>query len=285
LAAHRAAPTLAYALVLSAFGVCGLLPAKSAHAAVEHELARVNHQVITLEEFNRRYQESLKFFPPGAAPTKKAVLEDMIKRDLGVQEAKKDGLERDPGVIDRMNTVLFQALVEKKLGQEFNDVDVSDQDARDFYQKNPEIRTSQIFVPVAIKGKGSNEAQARATIQKIYDEHIRPGKESFAEVAQRFSQDPSAQMGGDLGYQTKDRADPAYYAAATALRPDHVSGIVRTPYGFHIIKLTAIRPWEETDHGQAKRSLIEARRNELFNKYMASLRAQASVSVHSELLK
>jgi peptidyl-prolyl cis-trans isomerase C/peptidyl-prolyl cis-trans isomerase D len=263
----------------------GLLLCFAPRLSVGAELARVNNQVISLEDFNKQYQESLKFFPPGAAPSKKAVLDDMIKRDLGVQEAKKAGLERDPAVVDRLNTVLFQALVEKKLGKEFSDIEVSDQEARDFYAKNPEIRTSQIFIPVPAKAKLADDKAARATIQRIYDEHIRPGKESFAEVAQRFSRDPSAQMGGDVGYQTKDRTDPAYYDAAAALSPDHISGIVRTPYGYHIIKLTARRSWDDTDHNQAKRLLVERRRTELFNRYMDSLRARASVTVHSDLLK
>ncbi|MDR3607479.1 MAG: peptidylprolyl isomerase [Oligoflexia bacterium] len=264
----------------------GLAVFAVAHAANATELARVNNQVITLEEFNKQYQESLKFFPAGAAPSKKAMLDEMIKRDLGVQEAKKEGLDRDPIVMDRINTVLFQSLVERKLAKTFENITISDEEAREFYDRNPEIRTSEIFVAVKPKAKPAEEQAARATIQKIYDEQIRPGKISFAEAAQRFSQDPSAQSGGDLGYQTKDRADPTYYAAAVALKtPGRVSGIIRSPYGYHIIKLTAIRPWDETDHSLVKRVLVEQRRTEAFVRYMDGLRARARVSIQSELLK
>src|SRR5689334_9211877 len=86
--------------------------AKAIEAATE--LARVNGTVISLEDFNKKYRENLKFFQ-FKAPTRKSVLDDLIKRELGIQQAKKEGLDKDPEVIDRMNTVLYHALLDKNL--------------------------------------------------------------------------------------------------------------------------------------------------------------------------
>ena len=108
---------------------------------------------------------------------------------------------------------------------------------------------------------------------------------SFAEIAQRFSEGPAAPMGGDIDYQTRDKLDPSYYETAVALQPGRVSNIIRTQYGFHIIKLTAVRPWEEVDKGQVKRMLFDERRAQIFEKYMTQLRTQAKVTVHNDLLK
>lgn len=270
-------------LIVGLAVVTGVVAVKAVEAATE--LAKINNQVITLEDFNKRYQENLKFFQANT-PTKKGVLDDLIKRELAIQEAKKMGLDKDPEVIDRMNTVLYHALLDKKLSKDFDAIHVSDDEAKAFYAKNPEVRTSHIFVAVAPGAKPDEVAKAKARIQKIYDEHVRPGKEGFPEIAQHWSEGPAAQMGGDIGYQTKDKLDPKYYEEAVALRsPGKVSGIVRSQFGFHIIKLTAVRAWEDTDRPLVKRLVVEKRREEIFDRYMGQLRNQARVSVHPELLK
>jgi peptidyl-prolyl cis-trans isomerase D len=93
-------------------------------------------------------------------------------------------------------------------------------------------------------------------------------------------------MGGDIDYQTRDRLDPTYYETAVKLgSPGKVSGIVRSQFGYHIIKLTAIRRWEEVDKAQIKRLVFEEQRSKIFEKYMAELKNKASVSVRSELIK
>lgn len=247
------------------------------------ELARVNNTVITLEEFNKKYRENLKFFQL-KPPTKRAVLDDLVKRELGIQKAKQLGYDKDPEVIDRMNTVLYNALLEKNLSKDFEAIQISDSEAQEYYQRNPEIRTSHIFIALRPGATPAEQKQAYDRIKKIYDEHVLPQKMSFAEVAQRFSEGPAALIGGDLDYQTRDRLDPAYYDAAVKLSPGKVSGIVRTQFGYHIIKLTAIHSWDEVDRTVAKRMKFEERRSQIFEKYIGSIRAQSKVATHPELI-
>ncbi|MFZ9595156.1 MAG: peptidylprolyl isomerase [Bdellovibrionia bacterium] len=255
-------------------------------AQASTELAKINGTTITLEEFNKRYKDNLKFFQL-KAPTKKNVLEDLIKRELGIQEAKTMGLDKDPEIRDRMDTLLFHALLEKKLTAEFEKIHISDEQAKRFYERNPEIRTSHIFVALRPDASASDQKAALEKITKIYqDQHIADGKAIFSEVAQQFSEGPSAPMGGDMDYQTRDRLDPAYYEAALKLKsPGKVSGIVRTLFGYHIIKLTAIRPWDDTDKLQVKRMAFEEEKGKIFEKYMGELRSAAKVSVRSDLIK
>jgi parvulin-like peptidyl-prolyl isomerase len=260
-----------------------MIPGVSAHAATE--LAKINGATISLEEFNQRYQDNLKFFQ-FKAPSRKAVLEDLIKRELAIQEARKLGLDKDPVVIERMNTVLYQALLEKKLAKEFEQIKISDDEAKAYYSKNPEIRTSTIFIALAPNASPEEVKKATDRLRQIQNEQLKPGKMTFAEVAQRFSEGPAASMGGDIDFQTRDKLDPAYYDAALALRtPGKVSEIVRTPFGLHLIKLAAVRSWDETDRGQVKRMIFEERRAQIFEKFMGQLRTQAKVNVRSDLLK
>ena len=249
------------------------------------ELARINGTVITLEDFNKKYRDNLKFFQ-FKSPDKKGVLDDIVKRELGIQEARRLKLDRDPEVIDRMNTVLYHALLDKKLTKDFEAIQVSDSEAKDFYARNPEIRTSHIFVGVRPDAPAVEAKRAYDKIKKIDDVYLKDGKMTFAEVAQRFSEGTAAPMGGDLDYQNKDKLDPVYYDTALKLKtPGKVSGIIRTPFGYHIVKLTAIRSWEETDKAQTKRMVFDERRAQVFEKYVDGLRKQSKLVIHSELLK
>lgn len=248
------------------------------------EVAKVNGKVITLEEFNKKYQALLPLYQ-NKTPTKQAVLEDIVKRELGVQEAKKQGLEKDADVQEEINTVLYQALLRKQLAKDFEKISITDTDARAWYNKNPEIRTSHIFVPLAPGATKEEEASAYARIKEIQNKELRSGK-SFAEVAQKFSEGVAAPMGGDIDYQSKSQLDPAYYSAALALRtPGKVSGIVRSQFGLHLIKLTAIRPWSEVDPAAIRQEVFNERKQTLFDNYMKGLRSRAQVTVKNDLVK
>lgn len=254
----------------------------SAHAI---PLATVNGTEISLETFNQKYEESKKFFHFGA-PTKKAVLDDMIKRELAVQEARRMGLEKDPQVIDRINTVLYHSLLEKQLSKQVEKMDVSAEEAKSYYQENPEIRTSHIFVSAPNGASAADEAKAFEKMKQIQDKHLKPGKLSFAEVAQKYSEGSVAAMGGDLDFQTEDKLDPTYYRTAVKLgRPGAVSGIIRSAFGYHIIKLTAIHSWNEVNQGTIKRLVFEKKKKRLFDQYMATLQNKAKVTTKAELLK
>lgn len=271
-------PALFSTAAIFAFALANGFPALAAT-----ELARINNRVITLEEFSKRYQESAKFFQL-RAPSKKGVLDDLIKREIGIQEAKRLGLDKDPEIVERMNVVLYNALLEKKLSAEFEKIHISDDEAEAFYSKNPEIRTSQLFVAMKPDATAKDEKEGMERIRKM-EEELRSGK-GFAEVAQRLSDGPSAPTGGDMDYQTKERLDPLYYAEALKLKSvGSVSRIFRSPFGFHIVKLTGRKTWEQVDHAHVKRQVFAQRRLDIFEKYMKTLRQQAKVTVKEDLLK
>ncbi len=258
----------------------------AAAAVAATELARINGTVITLEEFEGKYKENLRFFTY-KSPTKKNILDDLIRRELGVQEAKKAGVDKDSDVIERINTVLYHSLLDKKLASKFETIQISDKEVEQYYKSNPEVRTSHIFAQVRFDANAAQEKAALDKIKKIQGllaDAIKKGK-TFAEVAHEYSEGVAAATGGDIDYQTKDRLDPAYYAAATKLKIGATSDIVRTQFGYHIIKLTSVREFKDIDKGHYKRIIFDERRAKIYDAFMDDLRKKSKVSVNYNLLK
>ncbi len=82
-------------------------------------------------------------------------------------------------------------------------------------------------------------AAARKKIEQILAE-AKKGSD-FVELAQKYSEGPSAPKGGELGFLPRGRLVKSFEEAAFALKPGETSNVVRTHYGFHIIKLEARR--------------------------------------------
>lgn len=260
-----------------------LASASVALAAVE--VARVNDKVITDDYLNSRFEEAVRA-NPAAYTNKKEFLQELIKKEVAVQEARRLGLDKDPAVQDQMNTVLFQALLDKQMAQKIDAIRVTDDEAKSFFERNPEIRTSHIFIGVKPGATKEEEKASFDRIKDIRDKHLKDPKQSFAEVAQRFSESPAAPMGGDIDYQTRDRLDPAYYNAAVKLKtPGKISDIVRTPAGYFIIKLSGIRTWAEADRAKFKRIVFEQKRAKALDGWLNSLVSRAKTSINTKAIR
>ena len=94
-----------------------------------------------------------------------------------------------------------------------------------------------------------------ASLKKVNDVYTRiKNGEDFSKLATEVSQDPgSAAKGGDLGFFDRRRMVQPFDSAAFSLKVGEVSSPVRTPYGWHIIKVTEIKEYPEFD--KAKENL------------------------------
>lgn len=128
-----------------------------------------------------------------------------------------------------------------------NKVSVSDQEVGEFYEENknqfidnPKINASHILIQVP---DGADEARIKESSDRISDlkEQLDDGAD-FAELAKLHSEDSSAAKGGELGYFEKGVMVAPFEKAAFGLDVGEVSDIVRSPYGFHIIKLNDRKP-------------------------------------------
>jgi parvulin-like peptidyl-prolyl isomerase len=240
------------------------------------EAARVNDHVITVDQVTARVVEQAH---AGQIVSRKQALEDLIRKDVAVDEAKRLKIDQDPVVQDRINGVLFTSLLEKRVDPEFNRSTLSDAEAKAWYQKNPEIRTSQIFVALSPDASADEEQRATAKLNQAMAD-IKSGKMSFAEAAQKFSEDPTSTLGGDMDYRGKDRLDPSYYRAALKIgKIGDTIGPVRTAFGLNLIRLTGKHTWSESNRILNKKVIMEERRVELANRYLNDLRQKAKVTI------
>jgi peptidyl-prolyl cis-trans isomerase D len=165
---------------------------------------------------------------------------------------------------------------ELSLAQLAAKVTVSDAQLKAYYEdqktKTPERfiqpeqrQVSHILLTVPTpKDDAAVKAKAEAILKRAQS------GEDFAKLAKEFSQDPgSAQQGGDLGFSERKAWAPPFADAAFSMKVDEIRGPVKTQFGYHILKLAAIRPATVKTFEQSKQDLAtEYRRSEaekLFN--------------------
>jgi peptidyl-prolyl cis-trans isomerase C len=107
--------------------------------------------------------------------------------------------------------------------------------------KHPaQIRVSRILIRLSEQATAAERDAAQQRAGALLA-RLHSGAD-FAQLARENSQDPaSAPNGGDVGYVASGEMDPAFEQQAAQLAPGAVSGVVRTPYGFEIIKVTGRR--------------------------------------------
>ncbi len=135
-----------------------------------------------------------------------------------------------------------------------------------------QIRASHIL----LKTEGKDEAAVKAKAEDVLNQAKVPGAD-FAALATKYSEDESnAKIGGDLDFFGRGRMVPEFDTAAFALAPGQISDLVKTDYGFHIIKLT--------DKKAATVRKLDDVKDQLTTQ-IASERAQAQATTIAETMR
>lgn len=246
-------------------------------------VAQVGKKSITLEDFNKKYNEvrSQTINPP----TKDQFLEDLVRYEVGVQEAEKRKLQNDPIVQDRFNQEMYKALLEKDLGQRIQKIQVSDAEMKAWYARNPELRTSHILIEFKAGATPQQVAEAKKRATEIYDE-VKKSKRPFEELVKLYSDDAlSKQVGGDIGWQSRITLVPNYYDAVANLKVGDITGLIETQFGFHIIKLTGRRSFENANKRQIRAAVFDEKRKQIFNDYFDKLKKAYPIKENRNLIK
>ncbi len=124
---------------------------------------------------------------------------------------------------------------------------MTDEEIATFYAENPQmfVTEEQVHARHIIYSAGEDAdadtvVNARANAEEARKRAI--AGEDFAELAKELSEGPSAPNGGDLGFFVYQQMVPPFAEAAFALEPGGISEVVRTNFGFHVIKVEEKRP-------------------------------------------
>ncbi len=248
-------------------------------------LAEVNGTTITTGDFKKE----LANLPPYLKPMtetpdgKKEMLETMVIRELILQQANKDGVDKSPIVAEKLaelkKRLVVEAFLKKKVEEQAN---ISDPDLQKFYDENKEkfksddqIKASHILM--------KDEKTAQSVLAKI------KAGGSFEELAKQNSMDSAAAKGGDLGWFGKGSMLPEFEKVAFSLKEGELSGIVKTKFGYHIIKLTGKRPAGQRQFAevkdQIKAALLPSKQQEVFQKLKDDLKKSSKYTIKEDVLK
>lgn len=107
----------------------------------------------------------------------------------------------------------------------------------------------------------TSESEARRKINHV-QERLKVG-DDFAALAKLYSQDGSAQKGGDLGWLYPGDTVPAFEQAINALKIGEISGPVQSPFGFHIIQVLERRTTDVSADRQRQRAMMALRQRKM----------------------
>jgi parvulin-like peptidyl-prolyl isomerase len=260
----------------------GLAFSLSAFAQKDTDVvATVGNKKITLGEFNKKYKEVTSQVITNV-PSRKVFLEDLIRYEMGLQEAKKRKLENDPMVQDRLNQELYKGLLEKELGQKVQENKVM----KAYYAKNPQIRVSDILIEVKPGATQQQREEAKKRATEILGEVLK-SKRPFEELVRLYSDDLTTKnLGGDIGWQSRLTLIPAYYDVTLKMKLNEITtNLVETPFGYHIFKLTGKRSYEEATKREIRMAVFDEKRKVLFDAFFANLKKQYPVNVNSKLVE
>lgn len=194
------------------------------------------------------------------------------------------------------NTEAFKVSTKIKVGylrlrpQDFaSKVKVTDKEAEEYYNNNlekfskeKEVKASHILIKTTRDDNAAGIEDKRKKTNEIRDKIIKG--DDFASLAKEFSDDTSnADNGGDLGYFSKGRMIKSFEEAAFSMEVGEISEIVRSTFGFHIIKVTDIKESHIQSLEEVKPRIITTVTSEKA-KMMALQKAQkmADLSVKDE---
>ena len=198
------------------------------------------------------FESAVKTLPPEYAqfatgPGKRQFAEDYLRMKMLAAQGMKAGLDKDPEVIRQMNLMRENLVANAQLSRIEKGIAVSDADLQKAYDANKKeyetVKARHILVafkgspvPLPAGKKELTEEEAKAKAEALRKQIVAGG--NFEEIAKTESDDTgSGANGGDLGAFRFEQMVPEFATAAFAAKKGEVTPVVRTQFGYHVIKV------------------------------------------------
>jgi peptidyl-prolyl cis-trans isomerase C len=244
----------------------------------EGVVALVNGRPITQTEFEARWGElaeatKTRYEKEGG---KRRFLDELITRELLMQEARKLGLDQNDAIRDRAQRYREQLILDELLKDRIKTkIELSNEELDAFYEQHAQelltplkVRVSQMLLP---------DISAAKDLEK----QINQGGH-FAQFAQRYSIDEKSKAkGGDLGPYRKDLVVPEVDEVIQTLKPGFVSAPIKTDAGYYLVMVSSL----DTEIIQAdvavrerlRQELLNEKRRKRFDDVIVDIRAKATI--------
>ena len=183
------------------------------------------------------------------------------------------------------NNLLRQALFTRIA----ESVSINGAEVLEFFNKNRErynepekVRASHILIRVPADAKPEVVKEKKKLAQSVRKKALKKGAD-FGEIAEEYGEDPTKQRGGDLGFFPRGRMVKPFEEAVWSLKTGQVSKVVRTQFGFHIIKKTdfakaTTKKFEEVSE-QLEKGLLARKRNQTIRETLEKWKNEAEIEL------
>lgn len=185
---------------------------------------------------------------------------------------------------------LLMAASQELYDKEVRDKVISEREAKKYWKHlDKEVKASHILITLKNNASETEQNQAKARIDSIYQVVTKPNTD-FNAIAAQTTQDMSARN-GDIGYFRWGQMVDLFQETAWKMKSGEISKPVKTDYGWHIIKVTDIRKIERFPYDRMRdeiyRRLMGIHREKMIEKaqtFLEKLRKQYKVELKKENL-
>ncbi|MDA1476030.1 peptidylprolyl isomerase [Bacillus changyiensis] len=241
-------------MVIAAVTATSILTLSACKGGDSEVVAETKYGNITKEDLYKELKDRYGANGISIIAQKKALTDKYKVSDKEI-EKKLDEYRKNPqyktyvknhGEDKLKDEIKTQLLIEKAAK---DNVKVEDKEVKAYYDSlKGKIRASHILV---------NDKKTINEVQK----KLKKG-EKFEDLAKEYSQDPSGQNGGDLGWFEKGKMEKPFEKSAFALKTGEISQPVKTSHGYHLIKKTEERGKYEDMKKDLEKQLLEQKQND-----------------------
>lgn len=231
--------------------------------------ATVNGVAIPQSRVDLLMKERAARGQPDTPEIRKALVNELIQRELVSQEAQRKGIEKNPDVATQLDLARQEIMLRAYIADYLKSTPITDDMIKNEYEKlkaqmgDKEYRARHILV--------ESEADAKNIIAQL-----KKGVK-FEKLAAEKSRDPGSKAnGGELGWITPPAVPKPFADALTKLKKgQYTTEPVQTPAGWHIIKLEEVRPLPGLD--AVKEQVRQRLQQQQVERLLTDLRSKAKV--------
>ncbi|MBP9733074.1 MAG: peptidylprolyl isomerase [Candidatus Omnitrophica bacterium] len=246
-------------------------------------LASYDGGSVSETEFLKAVRSMPEHIRTVAQEKKSEFLDSFITERLLLQEAEAKGIQHLTDVQDIIrqsrNRVLVTKLIEQEVDQK---LEITDAEIKTYYDNH----TDEFVVPYRLRASHilvRDRAEAESVISRI------KAGELFEELAKKYSMDPTAAKGGDLGYVRKGQLIPEVEEALFGLKVGDMSDVVPSKFGFHILKVTGEAKPQTKELRLVEKDIRDRltleKRSQAFTGLIDRLKKKAGIKMNTEELE